>query len=165
MDREAKYKAWVEQCMKTDGWYAHYVAGGHACAQCGDDEHPSDWPEHLMNAHTHGFETTWKHPDFQVVLGMNQRTVHDLFWELADRVKDGTRYAPGVHTGLVKWGDPLRQAREPMRMKWANEEGRRVLRVLMPDPEGKLPDEAGCEELYRQQDGFDTAHKGESEDA
>ena len=163
-DRAIKdHDAWAALCMKRYGWYVHYVAPGVACAGCktANTQEELGWPEGLANHHTHGFFLSWKHHDFQIVLDMDPRTAHGVFAELAERVEAGERYAPGIVTGLVRWQDEGRQAKEPMRARLveANEEGRTVLRILLPDAEGRLPGEPGCDPPYSLQEAFDSNHK------
>lgn len=113
--------------LAKHGFYVHYVPND-----------PQTDPG--VNAHTHGFEETWGHVDFQIVLPLNPEMVHGIFWSLANAVKAGKKFAAGDHEGVI--------TNFSVRMVEAWENDREVLRVLLPDESGKFPDDEGCEEKY-----------------
>lgn len=167
--KKPSHDEWARECMKRDGWYAHYVGSGEPCSECGTEGHEHSgrgvpWPAYLANAHTHGLPESAGHPDFQIVLAMDPRTISGLFAELAERIrKENAVYGEGVHTGLVRWSDPVRQLRDPMRCRMvlvneapASRGGAKVLRILLPDVEGRLPGEPECDPIYESQAAFDS---------
>jgi hypothetical protein len=99
------------------GWYAHTVPD--------DPDSPTGF-----NAHTHGLEDGYGHPDFQLVLPLPFATAHQILINLVDAVKAGRRFKAGhgvrriIHGYDVSFAD-------------ATEGGRDVLRVIIPDPEGR----------------------------
>lgn len=110
---QKKMRETHDRMMKKYGWYAHYVPG--------DSDSPTEF-----NAHTHGFEESWKHPDVQIVIYMPQEQLHGILITMADRVKSGKKYEPGV-----KYDDVLRGF--PVMFAWAKEGGRKLLRMILPD--------------------------------
>lgn len=85
-----------------------------------------------INAHTHGLDDACGHPDFQVVLPVSMGLCRDLFAELSALVAAGRRFEPGHRIrGVVKGLSVM--------VADAEEDGRHVLRVLLPDAEGRLP--------------------------
>lgn len=105
--------------MREHGWYAHYVSGHESV------------PE-LFNYHTHGFDVTYPgQKDLQIVLRIQPQTAHNLFWEFAERLKKGERFAHGQRCDkIIKKGEVL--------LFDALDDGRPVLRVIIPDAEGRL---------------------------
>ena len=149
-DPMERMKRLHDESMKKYGWYAHYVPG--------DTTSPTEF-----NAHTHGFMDTWKHPDVQIVAPMPQGTAHGIFWAVVNQLKEGKRFEPGTEYAEILEGYTVRFA-------WAREGsethfkpgsaihivGRPVLRIILPDKEGRT-DRSTMEEPYRiQWEGTET---------
>jgi hypothetical protein len=119
---QATRKKMVEyhrKMMAKYGWYAHYVAD--------DDDSPTGF-----NGHTHGFEESWKHPDIQIVIAMPQTQIHGIMAQMADLIKEGAKFEPGTEYNEVLQGYPVK-------FGWAREGGdRRVLRMILPDKQGRV---------------------------
>lgn len=113
---QKKMRETHQKMMKEYGWYAHYVAD--------DTDSPTKF-----NAHTHGFEESWNHPDIQIVVPMEGPRAHSLFWMMVDLIKEGKKYEPGKKYDDVLEGYPVMFA-------WASEGNRRLLRMILPDKEG-----------------------------
>lgn len=101
------------EMMKKYGWYAHFVPG--------DDSSPTNF-----NAHTHGFVESWNHPDIQIVIYMPEEQLHSILIRMAELVKSGKKFKPGK-----KYDDVLETF--PVTFAWAQEGGRRLLRMILPD--------------------------------
>ncbi len=105
------------QNMEEDGWYAHYVT---------DDP----VPPFGVNAHTHGFEETFSHPDVQICFPLDTKVIHSIFWRITDFLKEGNRLESGKsYPGLI--GNEMEVA-----FLWATEDDRNVLRAILPDSSG-----------------------------
>lgn len=107
-----------DQMMKKYGWYAHYVPD--------DPTSPTEF-----NAHTHGFEESWGHPDVQIVFPLPQGVAHSIFWNVVHAIKKGKPFRFSA-------GKPYADIIEKYNVTfaWAKEGGRRVLRIILPDEKG-----------------------------
>lgn len=105
--------------MRLHGWFCYFISG-HERLPIG------------VNFRTHGFRTTFDgHPDFQIVVNAGQQTCHNIFINLAERVRGGERFEHGKsYPGIIKRWDVLMHA--------ARDGGDTLLRIILPDPEGKV---------------------------
>lgn len=115
-DKVRKINADQAEMMRKYGWFAHYVPN--------DPDSPTDF-----NAHTHGFEESWAHPDVQIVIAMPQPQLHGILITIAELLKKGIRLEAGEISESVLEGYPVTFA-------WAKEGRRRLLRVILPDKDG-----------------------------
>ena len=107
-----------QENLESYGWYSHFVVGG-------------DEGQQWANYHTHGLPEHYGHLDFQFVLPIDGGTLHALATKLVDRVKKGERFVAGMHvSGLM--------AKYEVLLIQTTESGRSVLRVILPDKDGKL---------------------------
>lgn len=102
-----------ERDMATYGWYANYVPNHH--------DSPTGF-----STHTYGLEKSAKHPNFQIVWPMPPEMGHGMLIQLAQNVLSGKKYEPGR-----KYDDILEDY--DVMFAWADESGRRVLRMILPD--------------------------------
>jgi hypothetical protein len=129
-----KILQWQEDMIRLFGFYAHYVVADDAS----------------VNIHTHGCIESWQHPDLQIVLPIGV-AADVIFNALIDRVKAGERFAPGERADLV-----LTETLSIVVAFIAAAEGQRfVLRVILPDRQGRL-DKGVMEAEYARQ----YSHKG-----
>jgi len=113
------------------GWIGHYVP-----------ERDEDKPG--RNFHTHGFDETWGHPDFQITMPLEPTVAHALFWILARRVKKGEKFETGIpYEGILGSGFITKFVE-------AKEDDRIVLRMLIPDKDGRLPGDDGCASAFEE---------------
>lgn len=114
---------WEEAQMAKHGWYVHFVGGQPA----GDQ---------FVNAHTHGLDHTWKHPDFQIVVMLDERNMKAILDTFVDRVKAGEKFSAGMEVEhIIK--------NMPVRLVDAIEAKRKVLRIVFPDKNGLFPGDPG----------------------
>jgi hypothetical protein len=108
------------EAMKKCGWYAHFVTQ--------DSESPTGF-----NVHTHGFRETFNdHPDIQIVFPLPFDVAHGLLWNIADRLKNGERFeAKKSYEKIAGNGYNVTFIR-------AQENGREVLRLIVPNKDGSL---------------------------
>ena len=118
---------WQDKNMEKYGFYMHFVPDGH-----------------FINAHTHGFDKTWGHLDFQIVLPLEQKLISSFFWTFADRVKAGEKFEADTSVDKVIKNMPVRLTR-------AHENDRDVLRIIFPDKNGKFYGDPGVDEAYAHQ--------------
>jgi hypothetical protein len=124
-------RKWHADHLRKHGFYAHFVAEEFA-----DLPHPLS---HFVNFHTHGFEETWGHPDFQIVMPIRPETALDLFWIFANRVKAGEKFEVGK-----RYKEIAAAPYDTLLVK-AREAGRDVLRVLLPDAKNRMPGDKGVD--------------------
>lgn len=123
-----------EQRMLTEhGWYVHYVF-----------ETDKNEFGGLANIHTHGLKENFNHPDIQVVMPIASETVHPVLVGLVEDIKRGETFKENERSSKVLRGMDVYFA--PFK-----ENGRDVLRLILPDPQGRLPLDDGCDEIYKQQ--------------
>lgn len=105
----------------------------------------------LANIHTHGVKDTFGHTDFQIVLPLQQQLAHRLLIDLVERVKRGEQIVPEK-----RYNDVIHNFDVYFVKKY---EGTRiVLRMILPDDQGKYPGENGCKPIYNEQLTWDTRH-------
>jgi hypothetical protein len=110
------------ESLERVGWYAHLVLD--------DPDSPTGF-----NCHSHGLEDNFGHPDFHVVLPMHEDMAGDIMASLCDSVKAGRRFAAGE--------EALEIVRDlPVGFVAAEEMGRPVLRVILPDRTGTVARDA-----------------------
>ena len=100
------------------GWYYHIDSGKQAC--------------HLQaNIHTHGLFEKYGHPDFQVTIFMSDTQIEELFGHLVAKLEQGHQFkAKQNYDGLLINNQPLS-------FLMAQEDRRKVLRVIIRDQFGK----------------------------
>ncbi len=119
---------------KEIDWIVHYVCGG-------DDT--LRFKPYLANIHTHGMRELYNHPEFQIVLMMEYKHALYILNKLGCMVRDGRRFKVGDKvSGLGCCDLPLFEA---------TDNGRPVLRVIIPDKQFLLPDNEKCEFPYNLQ--------------
>lgn len=109
---------WENKAIAERGFYVHYVSA--------DSSSPTNF-----NAHTHGLQAFGDHLDFQLVVPLPPDTAHGIICTLVERVKSGERFVSGQNIDEVIQGFEIKLIE-------ASEDDRRVLRIILPDPKGKL---------------------------
>jgi len=121
-----------QEMIKEHGWFMHYVF-----------EHHGEL-NGLANIHTHGLKENFNHPDIQVVLPLPPEVIHGVFSGIVEDVKNGRAFKPDVATKEVLQGYDVY-------FKEYTENGRKVLRLILPDPQGKFPFDEDCLDDYKSQ--------------
>lgn len=119
-EADEQQRAWEIKCLGEQGFFVHYVGQ--------DDASPTGF-----NAHTHGLHQ-YDHLDFQLVVPLPPRIGHSVISELANRVKGGERFEAGQVVDKVVCDFNVKLIE-------AQEDDRKVLRIILPDPEGGLEPE------------------------
>lgn len=119
-------------------WIIHYVANG-SCDVCGSIE--NGFIPYACNAHTHGMER-YNHPDFQLVLNYPPQEVARILNTMGLRVQAGERFKTGDFVEGIYLDCPVR-------LDEAEECGRTVLRIVIPDKYNIFPEDERCMEKYR----------------
>jgi hypothetical protein len=124
-----------ERMMDEHKWVWHYVV---------DDL--SD----TVNAHTHGLVKNFGHVDLQITLPLSMLKVRGVFNSVVDHIKEGRRFVDGEVADRILC--------EPYKVKFvrAEESGREVLRIIVPDARGSLDPETMDRAYARQFDELNT---------
>jgi hypothetical protein len=104
-------------CIEKYGWYTHYVFDDKMC--------PSN-----INIHTHHVFESFKHKDIQVCLNLRPQLIHQIIANVIEGIKQGIKYEPGrKYAGII----------DNFKLEFidAVEDGRPVLRLLIPDENGQ----------------------------
>ena len=124
--------------MKQIDWIIHLVANGVACADCGKTE--DGFLPYMCDAHTHGLDK-YGHLEFQCVLNIGQSMIMYILNSLGLRVQSGEKFKSGDSVSeIIKDYD--------IRLKEVESDGKKLLRVILPDANNKFPDDEGCEPIY-----------------
>lgn len=121
------------ELLQEHGWIVHYVFETEESSLNG-----------LANIHTHGLAENFGHPDIQVVLPISPETIHPVLHGLVHDIKEGKVFPANERSSEVLQGMDVFFA--PYM-----ENDREVLRMYLPDPNGLLPFEEDCEEIYARQ--------------
>jgi len=109
-------KAWEMECLKKHGWYSHII-------QSGDSTTPTRY-----NYHTHGLP---EGKDLQIVMPLPPDDAHTIAATIANRIKAGEDIQHGSVLDEVICNFQVRLVE-------AEDNGRRVLRIIFPDQQGKI---------------------------
>ena len=112
---------------KEIDWVVHYVCGG-------DDK--LHFKPYLANIHTHGMRELYNHPEFQIVLTIEYKIALYILNELGRMVQSGRRFKSGDSVSGIGICDYL--------LYEETDNGRPVLRVIIPDQQFLLPDDEKC---------------------
>jgi len=115
--------------LKNIDWIIHYVIG-------------TEGPGGIVNAHTHGMER-YDHLDFQLVLPLVQKQTCEILNTIGIEVQNGRKFEPNIYyIDIFTCG---------FRLLPVLETGRKVLRLILPDPQMRFPENPLCIEPYKSQ--------------
>jgi len=97
----------------------------------------------LANIHTHGLAENLNHIDIQIVLKMDDEIIRMLLHSIIENIKGGYTYYEGRSTKVIEDLE--------VEFKKFEEDGREVLRLIIPDQEGRFPNDESCSEPYNKQ--------------
>jgi DNA segregation ATPase FtsK/SpoIIIE-like protein len=122
-----------ERQIAKYGFFVHYVF----------DESDMPWG---VDIHSHGVLESFGHADFQIVAGLPPDLATEILTNLVDEVKEGRKFAAGTTaSGIIRRFD--------VGFAVAAGEGRELLRVIVPDTEGRLARGEIDEAFGRQYEG------------
>lgn len=116
-----------KECIQKYGWYAHYVPSG-------------DTTPFGANYHTHGFPEKFDHPDIQICMPIPNNSIHSLGWRAVEYIEAGNKFEPG------KFYDCILE-NHSVQFIHATECGRPVLRMILPDKEGRFDTDPYCQQF------------------
>ena len=110
------YRKKEAELVEKVGWYIHLVG---------------DYPNGMINAHTHNLENHVNHPDLQIVLPIDDKSISNIFHNIIGKIKDGATFKDGDKAnGVLK--------SMPVAFFAARDGDRDVLRVILPDTDGVI---------------------------
>jgi hypothetical protein len=112
---------WEAEQLAKHGYYFHFVL-------------PEDDEEAAMciNAHTHGLSDTFAHPDLQIVFPVEEQLAGEIFEPFVCEIRQGKKFNSGDRVPF-----PFNDEFEFLLVD-AIESGRPVLRIIIPDNNGRL---------------------------
>lgn len=109
---------WPEEMLKRNGWYAHFAFDDSSCP-------------YSVNIHTHGLLPKYGHLDLQICFPLDSRLAYDILLEIVYMITQGTKFTPGIrYKHILQYAD--------VEFAEAKDDGRVVLRVILPDKDGNL---------------------------
>lgn len=130
------YLEWEKEQILKHGWYVHFVF----------DEKSST----RTNIHTHGLPDKYGHLDLQIVIPLKPEIAQGVLCAAVDKISSGSTFSPGDKAAEIIHGYDVKFVK-------AQECGRDVLRIIIPDKGGGL--DRGC----FQQENFNFQYEGVDE--
>ena len=121
-----------DELMKKNGFVVHYTFPG------------EDSEETNCDYHTHGIKESFGHMDLQIVLPIDPNIVAPIINSMVSLIKEGERYDDKLISDKVIRGYDVQLVK-------VNVRDRELLRVIIPDENGKFPSDKDCAEGYRDQ--------------
>lgn len=129
--------AWECQTLETHGFYVHAT--------------PVPNEDFFLNVHTHGFTTSWNHPDMQIVIGIDPNISASILWRCAHLIKGGEQFDGDPNVDVVNILEYI-----PVRIISTTEDSRPVLRIILPDENNLFPGSDECDPLWARQENLNT---------
>ena len=124
--------------MKSPDWIIHCVF---------DDSFTDKNTETVtpyLNSHTHGLNQIYNHLDFQIVLWLETELIGYALNTMGNRVRNGEKFKDGdIITDLFEGLS--------VRLDEVEETDRRVLRIVIPDSNHKMPEDNECNPYFKGQ--------------
>lgn len=105
---------------------------------------PSSEDEVLWSHHTHGLKENFNHTDLEIVLPIDPQLAGSLLHGMVEQIKKGESFENILISDKVIENFDV-QLVETM------EGDRKVIRVVLPDANGKFPKDKDCAEIYKNQ--------------
>lgn len=126
---------------KKVDWIIALECNGYKCDVCGLTEY--NFIDGFCNAYTYGI-FKYGHPEFQLVLHMEHKMILYTLNMLGLRVQAGKVFKDGdIIEDLFEGYNAL--------LKEFEYNGQKMLRVIIPDPNHKFPNDEGCQLEYSYQ--------------
>ena len=129
-----------ESLRQKPDWFVIMTLNGAVCSVCGKPEYP--FLNGICHSFTKGLNTHYSHPEFELIIDLDQRQIMGILNNLGYMVRDGRRFHDGDIVEGVCTSIPIKLIKSPDSAK---------LRVVFPDQQGRWPEDEGCEELFRLQ--------------
>ena len=97
----------------------------------------------IANIRTRGLAENLHHMDLQIVLKLEEELVELLLKSVIENIKGGYTYYEGISKNVIEDIE--------VEFKKFKDDGQDVLRMVLPDEEGRFPSDESCAEPYKQQ--------------
>lgn len=94
--------------------------------------------------HTHGLKKSFNHMDLEVVLPISPKIVAGIFHGMVDSIKEGETFEDKSTSDRVIQNFDVQLVR-------VNDGKRDLLRIVLPDENGKFPCDKDCADIYKSQ--------------
>lgn len=105
---------------------------------------PSSEEEILWSHHTHGLKENFNHMDLEIVLPVNPNIAGAVIHGMVELIKEGESFENKLISDKV-----IRDY--DVQLVKTKEGKREVLRIILPDKNGKFPSDEDCEDIYKNQ--------------
>ena len=124
---------------KIVDWIIHYVQN-HDCDICGmHDPNPIGF-DAFANIHTHGLDKHG-HKEICIPLDLGMQLAGTILNNCGKRICSGEKFVPGFDDSVIR----------NLPVLFYEFENSNILYMIMPDQNGKFPDDEGCEFPYNKQ--------------
>ncbi|MBQ8997150.1 MAG: DUF4262 domain-containing protein [Clostridium sp.] len=129
---ESNLNAIKEDCelMKKNGYIIHNVF-------------PTRENE-IFSHHTHGLKENYNHMDLQIALGVHPAIINPVLDGVANQIKNGVTFEDKLVSDRVIQGFDV----QLVKVKFGSRE---LLRIILPDENGKFPSDKDCADGYKNQ--------------
>lgn len=105
---------------------------------------PSSDDEILWSHHTHGLKENFNHMDLEIVLPINPNVVGGIFHSMVKQIKEGESFEDKLISNRVIQNYDVQLVK-------VNDGHRELLRIILPDVNGKFPSDEDCADIYKNQ--------------
>lgn len=105
---------------------------------------PDSEKEILWSHHTHGLKENFNHTDLEIVLPISPQLAGSLLHGMVEQIKEGKSFENKLISSEVIENFDVQLFR-------TTENDREVIRVILPDANGKFPGDQDCSEVYKNQ--------------
>lgn len=111
-----------------------------------------------QSIHTHGLEQSQGgHYDLEITLPVSGEDAAEVISNVVDKIKKGKEFRDGdIESGILVGYD--------VKFVKRKESGRDILRILLPDRDGRYPEHADCDPRFSEQDLFIDVANVENDD-
>lgn len=105
---------------------------------------PSSEDEIFWSHHTHGLKENFNHMDLEIALPIDPQIVGSIFHGMVDLIKDGESFENILISDKV-----IRNYN--VQLVKVNDGQRDIIRIVLPDVNGKFPSDIDCADIYKNQ--------------
>lgn len=130
-DKLKELKEKEEQLMMKHGFVIHNVF-------------PSSDEDVLWSHHTHGLKENFNHMDLEIVLPIDPVIAYSVINGMVEQIREGETFEDKLVSDRVIQNYDVQLVR-------VNADDRELLRIVLPDVNGKFPSDKDCADIYKNQ--------------